>query len=221
MKFISSSRSEWEWDNPDNLVEAMQWTGANFLALQKNFPGLDLWMSPDHLTLNRRNETIHIRNGSWIVVGNDVLQGSAVISDATFKNWYKAVFVHTDGMDCPCGPQQHPVGIVHVAHLDTIEVTLPSAPVKDAPSQDVYEKGFVLREQAVRSITSFFADLDRCEHGRHRQDNCFGCPDGQSSGNKLLETGRVIGHDYRGRQIVVPPQDQRRHVAAWYKEKNA
>lgn len=31
-------------------------------------------------------------------------------------------------------------------------------------------------------------DLDRCEHGRHSIDPCFGCPDGQSEGNKFLLT---------------------------------
>jgi hypothetical protein len=30
------------------------------------------------------------------------------------------------------------------------------------------------------------ADLDRCEHGRHSIDPCFGCPGGQSLGNKYL-----------------------------------
>lgn len=34
-------------------------------------------------------------------------------------------------------------------------------------------------------------DLDRCEHGRHSIDNCFGCPDGASTGNLFLLGGRV------------------------------
>lgn len=29
-------------------------------------------------------------------------------------------------------------------------------------------------------------DLDRCEHGRHSIDNCFGCPGGWSTGNLFL-----------------------------------
>lgn len=30
------------------------------------------------------------------------------------------------------------------------------------------------------------ADLDRCEHGRHSIDPCWGCADGQSTGNLFL-----------------------------------
>lgn len=29
-------------------------------------------------------------------------------------------------------------------------------------------------------------DLDRCEHGRHSVDACWGCPGGRSSGNLFL-----------------------------------
>jgi len=45
------------------------------------------------------------------------------------------------------------------------------------------------------------ADLDRCVHGRHLADPCFGCPDGQSAGNPYLFDGRRIGTDYAGMEI--------------------
>lgn len=32
------------------------------------------------------------------------------------------------------------------------------------------------------------SDLDRCEHGRHSTDSCFGCPGGKSAGNPFLFT---------------------------------
>jgi hypothetical protein len=31
-----------------------------------------------------------------------------------------------------------------------------------------------------------FADLDRCEHGRHSIDPCYGCPNGFNTGNQYL-----------------------------------
>lgn len=31
-------------------------------------------------------------------------------------------FVHTSGMDCPCGPTQWPVGIEHYGQLDRVDV---------------------------------------------------------------------------------------------------
>lgn len=46
-------------------------------------------------------------------------------------------------------------------------------------------------------------DLDRCEHGRHKQDPCFSCPDGQSTGNLYLTNGQRIGTTLRGDPIVV------------------
>lgn len=48
-------------------------------------------------------------------------------------------------------------------------------------------------------------DLDRCEHGRHKQDNCWGCPGGQSAGNQLIPPGTLIGHSVHGFPIVTPP----------------
>jgi hypothetical protein len=50
--------------------------------------------------------------------------------------------------------------------------------------------------------------LDRCEHGRHKRDSCFSCPDGQSTGNLIIPPGTVIGHGIR-HEIVVPQHDQR------------
>lgn len=59
------------------------------------------------------------------------------------------------------------------------------------------------------------ADLDRCEHGRHSIDHCYGCPNGVSTGNLFLmsggsaqaaEDGTVgvrIGTTVRGEPIVV------------------
>ena len=44
-------------------------------------------------------------------------------------------------------------------------------------------------------------DLDRCEHGRHLADPCFGCPGGWSTGNLCLREGQVIGHTLGGRPI--------------------
>ena len=35
-------------------------------------------------------------------------------------------------------------------------------------------------------------DLDRCEHGRHSTDNCFGCPGGWSTGNLFLARIAVL-----------------------------
>lgn len=64
-------------------------------------------------------------------------------------------------------------------------------------------------------LAQILMDLDRCEHGRHAADRCFGCPDGQSTGNLLLPPGTRIGTDVYGQPIVVPPVDQRRNPKAW------
>ena len=55
-------------------------------------------------------------------------------------------------------------------------------------------------------------DLDRCEHGRHSIDPCFGCPGGLSTGNLWLTTpGNIPGDRIRigttlgGEPIYVQP----------------
>jgi hypothetical protein len=62
---------------------------------------------------------------------------------------------------------------------------------------------------------ALIADLDRCPHGRHQADPCFGCEGGWSRGNPLLCPGQVIGYSIDGSQIVVPPKESRRDPAAW------
>lgn len=51
--------------------------------------------------------------------------------------------------------------------------------------------------------TPSLADLDRCEHGRHSLDPCYGCPDGWSTGNLFLVDGQRIGTDLGGQPIIV------------------
>lgn len=49
-------------------------------------------------------------------------------------------------------------------------------------------------------------DLDRCAHGRHRQDMCSAEPGcgGPSAGNPTLPPGAVIGYDIGGRPYTMP-----------------
>lgn len=58
----------------------------------------------------------------------------------------------------------------------------------------------------VRAANIRLSDLDRCEHGRHSIDPCFGCPDGQSTGNLYLEDGQRIGTDHAGQPIYAEPR---------------
>lgn len=67
----------------------------------------------------------------------------------------------------------------------------------------------VTPEQRYSALASILSDLDRCEHGRHQKDRCFGCPNGWSTGNLLLpRPGEVVGHDLGGRPYVVPTREQ-------------
>lgn len=60
------------------------------------------------------------------------------------------------------------------------------------------------------------ADLDRCEHGRHIDDPCFGCPGGLSAGNPHLRAGQTIGYGLDGIPIVVPGRADKYRPEAWY-----
>lgn len=65
-------------------------------------------------------------------------------------------------------------------------------------------------------MNEFLVALDRCEHGRHAADNCFSCPDGQSTGNLFLIPGQRIGTTLYGSAIVVPVDgEHRRDAAMW------
>jgi hypothetical protein len=99
------------------------------------------------------------------------------------------------------------------------ECTTAETPCKYEPTQPVS-----LPEARVRWGP---ADLDRCEHGRHSIDHCFGCPGGQSTGNVFLlhvlegkrevrrSHGRVeirIGTMYSGDPIWVVVRDRPREA---------
>jgi dimeric dUTPase (all-alpha-NTP-PPase superfamily) len=56
---------------------------------------------------------------------------------------------------------------------------------------------------------TLISDLDRCEHGRHSTDSCYGCPDGKSTGNLKFKPGTVIGRTFTAR-TVLSFRDQRR-----------
>lgn len=68
--------------------------------------------------------------------------------------------------------------------------------------------------------SSLLAALDRCEHGRHRKDACFDCPDGQSTGNLFLPSGERIGTTLHGDPIVAPEQTDRAQARAWVPAKS-
>lgn len=59
--------------------------------------------------------------------------------------------------------------------------------------------------------------LDRCEHGRHAIDDCFGTNDrGCTPLNRFLMIGQRIGTDYSGSvAIIVPSPDLMHDAEAW------
>jgi hypothetical protein len=98
------------------------------------------------------------------------------------------------GMDvgvCPCGRRKITVG----DHTMT--------PVEQ-------ERYFEDRARTAEQLAGVLADLDRCEHGRHEGDNCFGC-EGPSVGN-LIAQERRIGTTLGARPIRVPERGKG-HIA--------
>jgi hypothetical protein len=70
-------------------------------------------------------------------------------------------------------------------------------------------------------LATVLADLDRCEHGRHSVDSCYGCPDGHSVGNPYMPVGQQIGYDRYGDPISVPAPEDRYKPEAWRVQRNA
>ena len=73
-------------------------------------------------------------------------------------------------------------------------------------------EGQRVRLQALAQVLS---DLDRCEHGRHQQDDCSGCG-GPSKGNPHAPAGTIIGYGLGGEVIVQPLRERRSDPKAWY-----
>lgn len=69
----------------------------------------------------------------------------------------------------------------------------------------------------LRSFDHLIAELDRCQHGRHAADPCFGCPEG-NQGNPFLVPGTRIGTTLYGQPIMVPEFDRRYDPKAWVGE---
>lgn len=66
-------------------------------------------------------------------------------------------------------------------------------------------------------MTFSLDDLDRCVHGRHSVDPCYGCPGGQSAGNQCLTVWLAqpgedvrIGTGVHGEPITITPVRERR-----------
>lgn len=58
----------------------------------------------------------------------------------------------------------------------------------------------------LRPIVGLVSDLDRCIHGRHLPDDCFGCQRNgfpRNEGNPWLKDGQRIGTTLGGRAIIV------------------
>lgn len=72
------------------------------------------------------------------------------------------------------------------------------------------------RERAVSAerLVTVLLDLDRCQHGRHEGDDCFGCA-GRSRGNPLVGPSRHVGYTLSGQPIVLPGPGSKREAAAW------
>jgi hypothetical protein len=69
--------------------------------------------------------------------------------------------------------------------------------------KELYEQTEKQRAEA-RNFMGLCMDLNRCEHGRHEGDNCFGC-EGASKGNPLLRPDRTLGYSIDGRFKYVLP----------------
>lgn len=67
----------------------------------------------------------------------------------------------------------------------------------------------------IEGLAKILLDLDRCQHGRHEGDACFGCPTGFSSGNPNMTTGQVIGYGLDGQWIVLPDREHKHDPNAW------
>jgi hypothetical protein len=72
------------------------------------------------------------------------------------------------------------------------------------------------REKArTQPFAVICSDLDRCVHGRHSSDDCWGCK-GRSKGNLFIPPpGQQMGNTLSGKPIVHPVTAKRHLPEAW------
>lgn len=81
--------------------------------------------------------------------------------------------------------------------------------------EELSEENRRLRERDV-----ILSDLDRCEHGRHKKDNCSMCDaNGGNKGNPRLSSSRIIGFDIGGKPYKVPETGTHEPAEKWRVEK--
>ncbi len=73
-------------------------------------------------------------------------------------------------------------------------------------------------EANTRRAYTLLLNLDRCEHGRHSIDYCWNCGS-TSVGNPHIQTGQLLGYDYKGDYIIVPEIDLRQDIKNWFVER--
>lgn len=72
----------------------------------------------------------------------------------------------------------------------------------------------VLAPRDAAEFVKILTDLDRCEHGRHQDDDCGSCG-GLSHGNPHIRPGSVIGFGLRADPIVMPTRETKHDPKAW------
>ncbi len=79
-----------------------------------------------------------------------------------------------------------------------------------------YSAGRQSTRSEMDAYRAFLVALDRCVHGRHKQDPCFSCGPGPSIGNLFLTPGQRIGTTLYGTPIEVPLDEaDRRDPSRW------
>lgn len=97
-----------------------------------------------------------------------------------------------------CGAAGHPYRVLSDdAGVPRKLVCLCGANEYNVPSPEMMRR--------YAALSQILSDLDRCKHGRHRGDSCFGCPCGQSMGNLYMPTpGSRVGFDRLGKPYFMP-----------------
>lgn len=82
------------------------------------------------------------------------------------------------------------------------------------PMVEIPEWQWEIAQREAR-LGRLLMELDRCPHGRHQDDQCYGCPDGISAGNPHMRAGEIIGYNHSGGVIVMPGRDEKHDPEAW------
>lgn len=160
---------------------------------------------PRHFRLIRDVDVSDVSGTGHVADGVIFSDGEAAVH---FLGKWPTTTPHPDGIESVQAIHGHG-GATRIVYIDEVDKVNELQAKLKAAEQKIEEQ-----RRELDSWHGLVYNLDRCIHGRHQADLCYGCG-AQNQGNPHITTGQVIGYTVHGHRITVPPEEERMNPRAW------